>query len=491
LKRFTIILSVILIAVSSYAQEVAVPQGTDLVDDFGDGDLSLFMGGSGGYDDNFIVNAGGGLQYFGANFALTAEVYMRKDGVYDGTSANTASGGMGGFYFWMESGGIAYKRGNLSIRAGRLPHYDVIDSPYSLFINGDGLTSNLMEVTYDDGRFLYSSRWIELNSNSDVVTVAYPDGYPDRGANLKTYALRFGNMTFGIQDAIVYVGRSFDFEYFISPIPNYVIQDARRQDGRSWSQTGEENNIIGLYWTWERPDGLDLHAQWLLDDGNLYWLAPSLFSTRQPFKMAWTGGASKKTEMGTFSFYHAGATKYTFEPTYGEDNREYGYAYFPDTVFNSKGGDPVAIPFESMMLGYRNGENNLAFLGKWVGELQGFGVGASLEFTVSGSKSPANAWQEESWHTNQGTEFLDEWPLEWKTLLTMGGSRKLGSFFLYANLSLGYVFNELEITAVTPLLVDDTHEDIKHSGISIWKPSDTSRLLAAITVGGSYRLKLK
>ena len=95
----------------------------------------------------------------------------------------------------MESGGVAYRSGNLTFRAGRLPHYDYVDSPYSLFINGDGLTADLMEAIYDDGRFLYSTRWIGLNHNSDAVTtVMHPDvhmtntGFPERGANLHTFA---------------------------------------------------------------------------------------------------------------------------------------------------------------------------------------------------------------------------------------------------------------------------------------------------------------
>lgn len=505
MKRFTILLLSVLLAASLYAQDVAVPEKTDLVDDFGGGELDLFMGGSGGYsskyqDNSFVVNVGGGLFYSGDCFALIAEAYMRKDGVYSGTSANTSSGGMGGFYFRMEAGGIAYRNGNFFVRAGRLPNYDYIDSPYSLFINGNGLTSDIFEATYDDGRFMYSTRWIGLNYNSDQVMIAGDGGsdgvydddyyYPDRGANLHTFAVRFGDMTFGIQDAIVYVGRYFDWEYFICPIPAYVIQDALRQDGTPWSRSGEENNLIGLFWLWDRPDGWKFNAQWLLDDGNLHWLSADLFPTAQPNKMAWTGGFSKETPIGVFSFYHAGATKYTFEPTYGEAGREYGYTYYPDVVFTLKDTTTAAIPFDTLMLGYRNGENNLAFLGKWINQLAGFDVGASFEFTVSGSKSPCNAWQEESWHTNQGTEFLNEWPLEWKYVLTAGGSRQLGRFFLYANVSLGYVFNELELAAGAST-TDGSHDDVEHNEIQIYKPSSTDRFLVGLTIGGSYRLKIK
>lgn len=490
LKRSLIVLAALFLAAALFAQTVPVPQGADLVDDFGDGELSLFMDVSGGYAENLIINGGGGLQYFGSTFALTAEVYLRRDGIYDGNSANTSTGDVGGLYFWMESGGIAYRIGNLLLRGGRLPHYDAINSPYSLFINGDGLSANLLEIDYDDGRFKYTSRWIELNRDNDVETTTFDGGYPDRGANLKNYSVRFGNMNFGIQDAVVYVDKTFDFEYFVSPIPNYVIQEARRQTGRPWSDGGEENNIIGLFWTWERPAGLDIHAQWLLDDGNLYFLSPSTFPTRQPFKMAWAGGFSKETSLGTFSFFHAGATKYTFEPTYGKPGMEYGYAYFPDTVFERKSGAEDPIPFESMMLGYKHGENNLAFLGTWKGDIAGFDLGASLEFTVSGSKSPANAWQEANWHHNQGTELLYEDRLEWKVLAALGATRKLGNFLVYGGIAAGYVFNELELV-VENRSGDGSTETPEYNSIGIWKPSDRSRFLWAATVGGRYRLKIK
>ncbi|HSV56288.1 MAG TPA: hypothetical protein VLH39_04170 [Magnetospirillaceae bacterium] len=488
--RIRYFLAAVILSAAAHAQQVPIPQGADLFDDFGDGELSLFTDLSGGWNGGSIVNAGGGLQYFGSSFALTAEVYMRRDGVIDGTTANTVTGDVGGFYFWMESGGMAWRIGDLTFRGGRLPHYDFVNSPYSLLIHGDGLTADILEITYDSGRFLYSSRWIELNHNSDVVTTVFPTGFPDRGANLKTYAVRFGDMTFGIQDAIVYAGRSFDFEYFVSPIPAYVIQDARRQTGRPWSEEGEENNIIGFFWNWARPDGWDIHTQWILDDGNLHWLNPDVFDTHQPFKMAWTAGVSRKTPSGTFSFYHAGATKYSFQTSWGLPGREYGYAYFPDVVFNLRSGAEAAIPFESMMLGYRHGENNLAFLGAWNGNAAGFDLGASLEFTVSGSKSPANAWHEDYYNPDDGTKLLNESPLEWRILAAAGVSRRVGDFLLYAGVSAGYVFNELELEDTGE--IPDGHYTIDpYNRLQIWRPSDADRFLFAVTVGGRYRLRIK
>ena len=90
MKRLAVFLIALAAAAAAYAQQVPIPQGADLVDDFGDGSLTLFFDFSGGYDENLIVNGGGGLQYFGENFAFTAEAYLRKDDTYSGTSANTA-----------------------------------------------------------------------------------------------------------------------------------------------------------------------------------------------------------------------------------------------------------------------------------------------------------------------------------------------------------------------------------------------------------------
>ncbi len=122
----------------------------------------------------------------------------------------------------MEEGGIFSKIGTLSLKAGRFKHYDVVDSPYSLFVNSKGISSNIMDIAWDDGFFSYESRWIELNHDSSQNTDAwnFNGGFPERGANIKTFAFRIGEMRFGFQDAAIYSGKNFDPEYFLNLFPN-------------------------------------------------------------------------------------------------------------------------------------------------------------------------------------------------------------------------------------------------------------------------------
>ena len=386
---------------------------------------------------------------------------------------------------------MALSYGGFSLRGGQLPLHDALDSPYSLFINGDGLSSMMGEFSFERGAFSYESRWIGLNHHNATGNELFAEGYyPERGANLKTYRLSFGSMSLGLQDAAVYSGRYFDYGYFINPMPNYFIQYVNGRSGRPWYNGYDDNDILGAFWTWEANDRLKLYTQILIDDFSVLGLLGTW--SNNPWKAAWSLGADYDTPLGKFGFYQAGATKYCFEPTYETAGQEYGYSYYPDTIFK-KGSSFAAIPFETLMLGYRHGENNLAFMTTWASSLGGYDLSAAFEFTVSGSKSPANAWQEETWTDYKGTRMLDEAVLEWKYLLTAGASKAFGSLLLFGQAQLGYVFNELELSPVTAVVTTSngkTYPAGLYSTIEIWKPSDTNRVLYSLCLGGRYRLGL-
>ena len=178
------------------------------------------------------------------------------------------------------------------------------------------------------------------------------------------------------------------------------------------------------------------------------------------------------------------------EPTYETAGREYGYTYYPDTVYDNSSS---AIPFEDMMVGYSHGENNLAFMATWANELAGFGLRSSLEFTLSGAKSPANAWHEETWTDYTGTKLLDDAVLEKKILLSFGASRSFGILDLFLQGQVGYVFNELQLVGIPTVETvsnGTTHTSQTYSDIWIWSPSDTDRFLYSLTLGGRIRLEL-
>ena len=462
----------------AYAQPaLSVP---DLTESFGDDSLGLELGLEADFDGDFYTVERVGVSYYSPSLALLALLAVDGDGLY-------APGlNIGDNYFLLEAGGMAFTFGDFVIRGGQLPAFDVVDSPYSLFVNGSGRAATLGEIGFKRGIFSYESRWIGLNHRNKTGNPAFSGGYyPERGANLKTYRLDFGKISLGLQDAAVYSGRYFDFDYFVDPMPNYFIQYVNNRSGRPWFRDYEDNDVLGAFLTWDDPRGFDAYAQLLVDDLSALGLLGSW--SNNPWKAAWSVGGSLETEFGKFGLYHAGATKYCFEPTYETAGMEYGYSAYPDTVYY-RSGSPVAIPFEDSMLGYRHGENNIAFMATWSDSLGGFDLDASCEFTLSGSKSPANAWHEELWTDYGGTRILDEKVLEKRGIFSFEASRPLGDFLVFGRVSLGYVFNELKLVSSFDTVPVGSHtEDKEYSRIAIWKPSGDDRPLYSITLGGGYR----
>ena len=85
-----------------------------------------------------------------------------------------------GRYWYLDNGGIGLDFGPLKLRGGRLTHRDIVDTPYSLFINSKDLPVMTADLTFEGGPFVYTSRWIRLTTRSQA-------GYPDRGANYKVF----------------------------------------------------------------------------------------------------------------------------------------------------------------------------------------------------------------------------------------------------------------------------------------------------------------
>lgn len=454
--------------------------------------------------------------YLAERFALTFMFSMNNDGKYTADIANTPSGDLWGNYLLMESGGIAFKEGNLRVRMGRLPQYDVIDTPYSLFVSSKGHAANTIEINYERGRFFYQSRYISLNANSSQITPAYDydqngngsldDGdflmtWPDRGANFKVYGFKFGDMRVGIQDMAVYCGTAFDWEYLVNPNIGYLIQYVRGTEGRPFSTSSNDNYAIGAFWDWTRPDGWTLDAQFFLDDGNTHWLVPSYFPDI-PFKISWTAGARKSTPVGRFGFHTAGATKYTYQATLTEIDNIYSFTYYPDVLYDASGdgsGDWTMIDYEDNYLGYKYGENNLALCAEYRHTIAGFGLGADLEFLIDGGKGPTNPWNELPQSPDAiGTHWLDDPVLQYKVLLTAKASRTFGNFTAFASLKLGYVWNKINVTSASNLSrvgldpIVDGEEISVDENMSIYTPQDgINEAIIKITLGGRYSLPLR
>jgi len=420
-------------------------------------------------------------------FSLSAALFLSNDGKYSPLESNQAGGTLFDYYAVLESGGLVWRPDqNLSFRIGRLEHRDQLDGPYGLFVSSTAPAAPLMEIRYENDYFFYESRWVELNARSDMETEAYPESFPDRGANVKAYGFKIGDMRFGFQDSAVYVGRNFDFEYFLSPIPQYFTQYVKGTAGRPWADGSNDNNIIGAFWDWTRPDGLSFDAQFLMDDFNLYFLGIGKWN---PWKAAWATSASLESDIGTFRLSHAGALKYTFQPTRDAYDKSYSYTYYPDTRFTI-GSKYRAITLDDLMFGYKNGENNLAAQLDYTGDWAGFGIRSSLEFVLSGSKSPTNAWNDETWHDYQGSRMLDDDVLEKLLVFNSVVSRRVGDFVLEGAVLVGGAFNALELVQPAPsdeVSTNPDYQDINNYS-NIWKPGADHEFLFSASISVRYEI---
>lgn len=463
-------------------------------------------------DRGFSPKLGGALRLDAGFLGLVADLSANMDGKYAPALADIPGGTLFNIYFMLEQGGLYSKLGPVFLKAGRFRHYDTVDTPYSLFVNSSGIAANIMEIRYDDNFFSYESRWIELNHDSTMDTAAWGSyeptagvgkGFPERGANIKTYSIHLGEMRFGFQDAAVYTGRNFDPEYFLNPIPQYFIQYVKGTGGRPWATDSDDNNIVGVFWTWERPREFSVLAQFLMDDFNVHWLFPE--TTWNPWQAALTLGGRLETPAGSFGLYLAGATKYTFEPSemgasdinkakLKQTQVSYGYTYYPETRFDyswtQAGFQARAIAIEDNMLGYKYGQNNLAVQVDWRGRQAGFNMEAALEFRLVGANSPANPWHDRVNPLVDGTHWFDDPVLEKRVLAGFSASRDFGPWSLHFGITGGVAFDAMQLRA--PVGVFPASTAPVDSNVWIWQPTEGNhRLLLSLRIGGSYHWKLR
>jgi hypothetical protein len=461
-KSLIIILLVLFTAVSLFAEEPSAPIKWSVT-----GELNLapsvITEKPRPYDNINSI-----FRYDYEYFHLIADLWLRNDEKYSPGVAYWL-----GRYFYIKEGGLLLDLDKLTLRAGRFLHRDVIDSPYSLFISSMDLPAVLAEITFNGGPLLYQSRWIGLNTRS-----LYPE-YPDRGANYKLFALQFGDVRFGFQDFVIYFDYYFDEEYFFSPIPTTFGQ-LFRDEGKPWSQDTNDNIVMGLFFDWRKPSHY-LYAQWLVDDISLDFLIPDFLrdefgGNRQiPQKWAWSIGGYYEFPFGRLGFYHGGATKYTFQAY--ELSNPYQYTYFPAVEYELEDGPTLPLQPVDNYIGYKYGENNLAFLVNYANEFSGVEFTAAIEYVISGSKSPANPWFEydDVADTSKKTLLLDDPVLEHTISASATAKYPWRQWEFYGKLRFGGVFNRLE-------LVEDIASEPK-----IFHPQEgENRLIYELTIGVTY-----
>lgn len=439
----------------------------------------------------------GGMYQKAGDFEFLWSVVVDNEGKYPQEALSGLSGSLS---YCLQDAGVRYRHNGFGVVLGKFANRDMVDSPYSLFVSGAGNQALMAEVSVEKGNFFYMDRWVGLNHN--LATGLYYTGssldpwtcssetynnlYRDRGLVLKSFGLTFGRLRVGYQDALLYTGEYFNIDTFAIPAPSWLVQYVASAAGRPWTSSGDMNAMMGFFADYTDDDKY-AYAQVLVDDLNLDKVFDPDKEYCAPNKLAASVGGKMKTEAGTFGLYMAGATRYTFESV---RNEFYSYTYYPGSAVISD-GELIGIPTEDLMIGYINGENNFAAMLTWQKALPVADLASSLEFKLTGEQSPANPWHDQvGVGANDWFRWLDDPVLEKKITLKAGASHSFGPLKVWLKGTVGYVWNRLELVAVTDADVDTgSDERLREADGSepYWKPSSDCCFFGALTLGCTYR----
>jgi hypothetical protein len=425
-----------------------------------------------------------GLNHVSDTFSISGEVFAESEGTYP---EPFLADFFGPFSLGMRNAGFSYKVGSLSLYLGKLPLQDEIDSPYSLFLSGAKPSAMTGGMDYEYKNFYFSNRWIGLDKDTEpgLYQTTETAIYRNRGAVFKSYSYDFGRLLVGFQDATIFTDAYFDVDIFALPLPSALVQPVLTASGRPGARSGDQNSIMGFFGRYD-ADGFSLHAQLLVDDFNMNrFLNPSAY--KNPDKLAWTFGSRIPLPLGTLGLFTAGATKYTFESVREEF---YSYTLHAGSAVLSD-STVTAVPLEDQMLGYINGENNLALMARWEAPISGMNLNTGLEFRLTGAQSPTNPWHNgEAWSV-LGTQLLNDPVLETRILWDFKLSRKIDRFTLFAQAKAGYVFNRLNpVYPGSPGYSVITEPDGDMQEPLFIPTSGDSGLIAQLSLGGSWSLGL-
>ena len=367
-----------------------------------------------------------------------------------------------GRYFYLNDFSTNVAIGDAGLYAGYMPHADAVETPYSLFVSSLEIPVLNGGFMFTGKSFFYETRWVRVNERSAIDYIGKEGTFRDRGLTLKTFGLDFGNLTIGFEDAYLYMDQSFDAESFLLPVPMYFLEMGFASRNRPWSQDNNVNILMGFFAEWDSGPYY-IESQILVDDINasllapvLGWAIPALNEIDNLSKLAWNIGGTVQLGIGTIGFYHGGATKYTYEATYTSSSdysiQPYEYTYYPATEFETTSGDLRQVNYEDNYIGYKYGENNLAFTVTFAAPIfaeknYGFDLDASAEWVVNGSKSPANPWHEyDNWvEIDPRVELLSDAALEHLLKFQAKATKELKPFEISLSVLLGYGWNRLEL----------------------------------------------
>jgi len=362
---------------------------------------------------------------------------------------------MFGYYYLLKEGYIGVNLNKkTTITVGQIIPKDEIDSKYSLFFNNQTeIGKYSVNFDYEGEKFFYKSNWMLLNKDSALE-------YQDRGLNYKTYGITLGNFKIGLQDIIIYKDRVFDPYYFLNPFPSTMIQEIRYTYSAPWVQKEEivdDNSMIGMFIEYNNEKS-SYYLQLFIDDLNLNRIF-NPESYQNPDKIAWSLGTKQATKYGIFGFYHAGATKYTNQRT--ESGKQTEYTYYPSSEYYYPKDNPETkiLDYKENYLGYIYGENTVSFLIDYLNQSDKIDNYVSLEYAISGEKSPHEPWN--GYKTYEpGTHLLNDDILEhfielnWELTLKLTDNLKLTP-----NIIINHYTNKIEFVEVE-----------RYKEAKIWQP---------------------
>jgi len=376
----------------------------------------------------------------------------------------------GDFNVDIKKAGITYQNDTFRLALGKLPGKDIVQSPYSLYLNPAQDPMLSIDFTYDGDLLYFNERWMGLNYDS-----AY--GWKDRGAVVKSYAIVLGHFRFGFQDVLVSSSSYLNPLDLLIPAPSFLVQYVNTAQGRPWSadpSTSNENTIMGFFSDFTGENWY-VYGQCLVDDFSANrFFKPNEFQDQDKIALS-AGGSVILENKITLGFYAALATKYTFQSFGSYDSggaaydTQYGYSRWPVNAIYVNGKWQL-ISVDKNMIGYCNGENNVSFMLTtgfapfiWVTDppplLRPLTVSASLEFSITGEQSPGNPWNDKETKTElaQGMHLLDDPVLNKKICAEIDSVLPVGPFSFSLGLTCGYEWNKmcLNVDAVT-VKADDT-----------------------------------
>ncbi|MBN1685668.1 MAG: hypothetical protein JW852_03390, partial [Spirochaetales bacterium] len=153
-----------------------------------------------------------------------------------------------GRYFYLNDASTLVSLKNWDFYGGYLPHRDVVQTPYSIYISSLDIPVLNAGFVYTHNRFFYETRWVRLNERSSVEYIGKEDEtYIDRGLTFKAFGFDFGNLTVGFENSYMYLGQVFDAESFLLPGPMFALEMILASGGRPWSQANNTNVLMGFF----------------------------------------------------------------------------------------------------------------------------------------------------------------------------------------------------------------------------------------------------